>query len=123
MDAWIALARGPLFRVALAACLLGLAYHLGNTLWMLFQSHRRSTDKELALGTVLKATAASLLPLRGRRPIQTVAGLAHGIKNIITGLEGGMYVASSGMKRGDEERIRTGWDMPRSPRRSMRPQG
>jgi PAS domain S-box-containing protein len=42
---------------------------------------------------------------------QTVAGLAHGIKNIITGLEGGMYVASSGMKRGDEERIRTGWDM------------
>ena len=52
MDAWIALARGPMFRVALAACLLGLAYHLINTVWMLVQSHRRSTDKELALGTV-----------------------------------------------------------------------
>lgn len=42
---------------------------------------------------------------------QTVAGLAHGIKNIITGLEGGMYVTSSGMKRGDKERVREGWGM------------
>ncbi len=76
MDTWIALASGPLFRVALAACLLGLAYHLGNTLWMLVQSHRRSTDKELALGTVFGATLRSLLPLRHRRPIQTLAGVA-----------------------------------------------
>ncbi len=30
---------------------------------------------------------------------QTVAGLAHGIKNILTGLEGGMYVTSSGLKK------------------------
>jgi PAS domain S-box-containing protein len=42
---------------------------------------------------------------------QTVAGLAHGIKNVITGLEGGMYVTSSGMKRGDQERVRQGWEM------------
>jgi len=42
---------------------------------------------------------------------QTVAGLAHGIKNIITGLEGGMYVTSSGMRRGDQERVRLGWEM------------
>ena len=76
MDAWIALARGPMFRVALAACLLGLAYHLVNTLWMIIQSHRRSTDKELSLGTVLAATLGSLLPLRRRRPLQTIAGLA-----------------------------------------------
>ena len=76
MDAWIALARGPIFRVALAACLLGLAYHLVNTLWMIIQSHRRSTDKELSLGTVLAATLGSLLPLRRRRPLQTIAGLA-----------------------------------------------
>ena len=76
MDAWIALARGPMFRVALAACLLGLAYHLLNTLWMIVQSHRRSTDKELSLGTVFSATLGSLLPLRQGRPIQTVAGLA-----------------------------------------------
>lgn len=76
MDTWIALARGPMFRVALAACLLGLAYHLANTVWMLVQSHRRSTDKELALGTVFGTTFRSLLPLRQRRPIQTLASVA-----------------------------------------------
>jgi len=76
MDAWIALARGPMFRVALAACLLGLAFHLVNTLWMIRQSHRRSTDKDLQLGSVFATTLGSLLPFRRRRPIQTIAGLA-----------------------------------------------
>jgi nitrate reductase gamma subunit len=76
MDTWIALARGPLFRVALAACLLGLAYHLVNTLWMIHQSHQRSTDKDLALGTVLRATLEGLLPTRRGRPLQTAASLA-----------------------------------------------
>jgi signal transduction histidine kinase len=42
---------------------------------------------------------------------QTVAGLAHGIKNIITGLEGGMYVMRSGMKKGRQDRIDSGWTM------------
>lgn len=42
---------------------------------------------------------------------QTVAGLAHGIKNIIMGLEGGMYVVNSGIKRNDEERAIKGWRM------------
>lgn len=42
---------------------------------------------------------------------QTVAGLAHGIKNILTGLEGGMYVTSTGLAKGDERRVRQGWEM------------
>ncbi len=42
---------------------------------------------------------------------QTVAGLAHGIKNVIMGLEGGMYVVNSGIRRDDSEKIRQGWDM------------
>ena len=42
---------------------------------------------------------------------QTVAGLAHGIKNVIMGLEGGMYVVSSGIRRNDGEKIRQGWDI------------
>ena len=42
---------------------------------------------------------------------QTVAGLAHGIKNILTGLEGGMYVTSSGLKKNDDRRVRQGWEM------------
>jgi histidine kinase len=42
---------------------------------------------------------------------QTVAGLAHGIKNILTGLEGGMYVTSTGLQRNDDRRVRQGWEM------------
>jgi PAS domain S-box-containing protein len=42
---------------------------------------------------------------------QTVAGLAHGIKNILTGLEGGMYVTATGLKKDDHERIERGFGM------------
>ena len=42
---------------------------------------------------------------------QTVAGLAHGIKNVIMGLEGGMYVVGSGIKRNKPERVSQGWAM------------
>lgn len=42
---------------------------------------------------------------------QTVAGLAHGIKNIIMGLEGGMYVMASGIQHDNNERIKQGWGM------------
>jgi PAS domain S-box-containing protein len=42
---------------------------------------------------------------------QTVAGLAHGIKNILSGVEGGMYVTSSGIRRGDQDRVHEGWEM------------
>ena len=76
MDTWIAVARGPLFRVALAACLLGLAYHLANTLWMIRQSYRRAADKDISMRNVLAATWYGLLPARRRRPLQTMASLA-----------------------------------------------
>jgi len=42
---------------------------------------------------------------------QTVAGLAHGIKNVLMGLEGGMYAFQSGMSKGDEGRMLQGWQM------------
>ncbi|MBW2218480.1 MAG: PAS domain-containing protein [Deltaproteobacteria bacterium] len=42
---------------------------------------------------------------------QTVAGLAHGVKNLITGLEGGMYMLNSGMKKSNVERIQKGMEM------------
>jgi PAS domain S-box-containing protein len=42
---------------------------------------------------------------------QTVAGLAHGIKNVLMGLEGGMYAFQSGMSRGDDARMLQGWQM------------
>lgn len=40
---------------------------------------------------------------------ETVAGVAHGIKNILMGLEGGMYAVNTGIRLGDDERIGRGW--------------
>jgi PAS domain S-box-containing protein len=42
---------------------------------------------------------------------QTVAGLAHAIKNLLMGIEGGMYMVNSGLSRGDTKRISSGWQM------------
>ena len=42
---------------------------------------------------------------------QTVAGLAHTIKNMLMGLEGGMYIVDTGLKKGAAKRIIKGWDI------------
>lgn len=42
---------------------------------------------------------------------QMVSGLAHTIKGIISGLDGGMYVVESGFKKNDEALVKKGWDM------------
>jgi PAS domain S-box-containing protein len=42
---------------------------------------------------------------------QTVAGLAHTIKNLLMGLEGGMYMVDTGIRRGDADRIVNGWQI------------
>ncbi len=42
---------------------------------------------------------------------QTVAGLAHGIKNIVGGLRGGMFVLEKGVELNNEEYLSRGWDM------------
>ncbi len=41
---------------------------------------------------------------------ETVAGMSHSIKNILTGLTGGMYAIKSGIKSGKEERTAKGWE-------------
>lgn len=42
---------------------------------------------------------------------KTVAGLAHGIKNALTGLEGGEYLLNSGLNNANPERIKKGAEM------------
>lgn len=42
---------------------------------------------------------------------QTVAGLAHSIKNILMGLEGGKYIVSLGLQKNDKNMISKGWEM------------
>lgn len=42
---------------------------------------------------------------------QTVAGLAHAIKNILGGLKGGVYVVNTALKKQDRNLLKTGWNM------------
>ena len=42
---------------------------------------------------------------------QTVARLAHYIKNILTGLKGGIYIVNIGLDKGDADKLKAGWDM------------
>jgi len=42
---------------------------------------------------------------------QTVARLAHYIKNILAGLKGGTYIVNIGLDKNDTDKLRTGWDM------------
>ena len=42
---------------------------------------------------------------------QTVAGMAHCIKNILHGFKGGSYLVDVGLERDNTEKLRNGWDM------------
>jgi len=42
---------------------------------------------------------------------QTVAGLAHSVKNMLMGLEGGMYYLRTGLRKNDQKRLQEGWEM------------
>jgi signal transduction histidine kinase len=42
---------------------------------------------------------------------QTVAGMAHGIKNILHGLKGGSYLVDVGIGRKDDQKLHKGWEM------------
>ncbi|HUU42583.1 MAG TPA: GAF domain-containing sensor histidine kinase, partial [Planctomycetota bacterium] len=42
---------------------------------------------------------------------QTIAGLAHCIKNILNGLQGGSYILDQHLEKGDRERALRGWGM------------
>jgi len=42
---------------------------------------------------------------------QTVAGLAHSIKNILMGLRGGMFIVSQGLGKDDKDLVSEGWEM------------
>ena len=42
---------------------------------------------------------------------QTVAGLAHGIKNILHGLKGGSYLVDIGINKEDSAKLKKGWEM------------
>ncbi|MCP4571738.1 MAG: respiratory nitrate reductase subunit gamma [bacterium] len=77
MDNWIDLARGPLFRISLAICLLGLLYRFGFTSWQIMEAHRKAGDKRIPHQAVARATLQWLLPwkLMKIRPLLSVASI------------------------------------------------
>jgi PAS domain S-box-containing protein len=40
-----------------------------------------------------------------------IGSVSHGIKGLLNGLDGGMYLVNTGMKKGDQPRIQKGWEM------------
>jgi len=42
-----------------------------------------------------------------------IGSISHGIKGLLTGLDGGMYLLNSGFKKENQEQIREGWDVVR----------
>jgi PAS domain S-box-containing protein len=42
---------------------------------------------------------------------QTVAGLAHGVKNVLQGFRGGSYLVDIGIEKQDTEKLKKGWAM------------
>ena len=77
------------------------------------------TEKDREMGTVaffqdlreIKRLEKELVKSERLAAIgQTVAGLAHGIKNILHGLKGGSYLVDIGIQRNDTEKLKKGWD-------------
>lgn len=77
MEAWIALAKGPLFRISLAVCLIGLAYRLVLTVAQIRGAWQRAGDRDLPLSAVARATATWLVPVRllRARPFYSAASV------------------------------------------------
>jgi len=42
---------------------------------------------------------------------QTIAGLAHCVKNILNGIQGGSYILEGGLRNSDLDRLSRGWEM------------
>jgi PAS domain S-box-containing protein len=73
--------------------------HKGMAFWIYDISRIKKLEKEKLESERLAAVG------------KTVAGLAHGIKNVLTGLEGGVYMLTSGLQKADAARIQKGMEM------------
>lgn len=64
------------------------------------------------LETLVKEQSAKLVESERAAAVgQTVAGLAHAIKNIAGGLRGGVFVVDKGLELDNEDYLRRGWEM------------
>lgn len=88
MDAWIALARGPLFRFSLAVCVLGLLYRVVVAGYSLLRAWQKAGDRLLPLPAIARATLDWVVPRRllRARPLYSVASFAFHIGVVLVPL-------------------------------------
>lgn len=98
IDAWIELARGPLFRIALAICVLGLLYRIGVVLAQIGAAWRRAGDRRLPLADIATATLGWIFPRRllHQRPAYSIASLVFHFGVIVVPLFLAGHVALAG---------------------------
>lgn len=87
------------------------------------EGHQRSQREEDFLTAVADTLAGIIMRKRLAEELvqserlaavgQTVAGLAHCIKSILFGLEGGIYVVNKAFRKQDMQKLHTGWNMVR----------
>jgi len=77
MDGWIEFARGPLFRIALTVCVLGLGYRIVTLVGQIAAAWHRAGDRRLPLGDIAATTAGWLVPRRlwRKRPFYSSASV------------------------------------------------
>ncbi len=88
MDAWIELARGPLFRVCATVCILGLVYRLGVTITQIVTAWRRAGDPRLPLADILTATVKWIVPVRllNQRPLYSIGSIVFHLGVVVVPL-------------------------------------
>jgi len=85
------------------------------------ERHQRSQREEEFLMAVANTLAGIIMRKRLAEQLiqserlaavgQTVAGLAHCIKSILFGLEGGIYIVNKAFRKNDMHKLQTGWNM------------
>ena len=75
MDAWIEIARGPVFRIALTVMLLGLGYRLAVAVAHIAIAWYRAGDRRLPISDISRTTLQWLVPVRllRTRPMYSAA--------------------------------------------------
>ena len=88
MDGLIEFARGPLFRIALTICVLGLGYRVVVLAGQIAAAWHRAGDRRLPLGDIAAATAGWILPRRllHKRPFYSSASFLFHIGLVVVPL-------------------------------------
>jgi hypothetical protein len=88
LEAWIDLARGPLFRAALTFAVLGLVRHVVVTLWEVRRTLLRAADREIPYRQVLGITARWLFPVERvrQRAAYSATSIAFHVAILVTPL-------------------------------------